>query len=149
MSYLNIPNFGVVTCLHISALQTVRDLFDDLNCTVFELQGNLVCDKVSFLRQANGDLPCPEGLEPYSWDAFMDCLWWGLADIDTSQVAILWTDAHIMLEGGLPDLLSAVSCFEQIARSVATIEQGFPRPLILHIFLLGEGINFPYFNEEV
>ena len=111
---------------------------------IFDLDGGEIHDKNSFFLQAAKDLPQPHGLiAENNWDALSDNLWWSLSEITETQVAIVWSNAHRMLNGGLPDLLVAVSCFEQLAKSVATTEHGFSHPVTLHIFLVGEGDNFP------
>ena len=58
-----------------------------------------------------------------------------------TPVAILWHDAHKILNGNVPDLLTAVGTLADVSLQVATTLHGFPHPMALHIFLIGEGNN--------
>lgn len=136
-------HFGIINCVQSADEARLRVLLQSENVRIFVLQGAHVHDAASFLRQVGLDLPREPDLEPGNWDGFVDCLWGGLAELDSSHVAILWTDAHRMLEGGLPDLLTAISCFEQVARSLYAPESNLPSPMTLQVFLLGDGTNFP------
>lgn len=136
-------HFGIINCVHKADENRLCALLRNEGAHILYLHGDNIHDAASFLRQVERELPMPPELEPHNWDAFADCLWSGLAEIAAAHVAVLWTEADRMLHGGLPDLLTAVSCFEQTARSVGTTEYGFPHPLLFQVFLLGEGENFP------
>lgn len=96
------------------------------------------------MLQAHEDLPTAEGLAAdNNWDAFVDNVWWGLSLLQDRHVSFLWTDAHLMLSGGLPDLLVAVNCFEHLSEVVANPKRDFSPGMTLNVFLIGEGNNFP------
>ena len=75
--------------------------------------------------------PFLRDLPPRGWDGFLAGLWNGLAGLDSAEVAIVWTDADRMLEGGLEDLLVAARLFGSLASQVGTTERGFPRETVL------------------
>lgn len=136
--------FRIINCINRIGAGTVRYELRQHGYLIIDLDGKHVRDKKSFFVQAAKDLPQPADLIAVdNWDALSDSMWWALSELDATRVAILWNDAHLMLDGGFPDLLMAISCFEDLAKSVATTESGFPRALSLHIFLIGEGSNFP------
>ncbi|MFN3653215.1 MAG: barstar family protein [Armatimonadota bacterium] len=135
--------FSQTNFVHSADLDALRSTLVARGFTLLELDGRQVRDKHSFLLQVRSDFPSPEGLEPHNWDAFSDCLWLSLRELGAANVAVVWTQVERMLDGGLPDLLTAVSCLEQVAISVAGTEEGFPRATALLIFLVGEGPNFP------
>ncbi len=77
-----------------------------------------------------------------NWSGFDDYLWGVVAETDA--VAIVWSDAHRMLGGGLGDLMLAVEAITDLARQVADgSESGFPRPVTLRLVLVGDGPDFP------
>ncbi|PYS30269.1 MAG: hypothetical protein DMF75_16190, partial [Acidobacteria bacterium] len=85
-----------------------------------------------------------------NWDALTDSLWGGLAELGKERVALIWTNAQRMLEHGLQDLLIANGCFEHIASTMATTKYGISRPIMLVVFLVGEGNNFgPFLADKV
>jgi hypothetical protein len=142
MSDLDISQLRVISCVSACDLEALKNILDRSGYAVFELHGSQIRDETGFLRQVNIDLPQPEGLSSHNWSAFSDCLWDWLTSTELSRIAILWTDAHCMLEGGLSDLLLAVSCFEQ-AMKAAVSTRGFARGATFYLFLLGNGVNFP------
>jgi Barstar (barnase inhibitor) len=115
---------------------------------VLRLDGADVHDKESLLRQAERDLPFPPDLPPRGWDGFADGLWNGLAGLEATEVAIVWTHADRMLESGLEDLLVAARLLASLSAQVGTTERGFPRELVLRTFLAGAGANFPPFPRS-
>ena len=136
-------DYGRINCVNTSELPRLRAELERDGSVVFELRGDAITDKASFLRQAAIDLPHPSGLIPHNWDAFVDCLWGGIEETNALLVAVLWTEAHRMLQGGLHDLLTAVSCFEQVAHSLFSAERESIHPIQLVVFLIGDGENFP------
>lgn len=129
-----------------------RDLNDFLashQYHVFILDGAEVTDEASFFAKVGEQLPqdptlgrCP------NWDAFIDSVWGGLASLPEDRVALVWTHAERMLEQGLPDLLEAASCFESLAGRLKSrvTDEGCFRPVVLNVFLVGTGDNFPIFT---
>jgi len=143
-------HFGLTNCIAQSQAEVLRAELDKRQYTVLELHGEFVYDKISFLRQAATDLPQPPDLiSRDNWDAFADSLWWGLAALDGTKFAIIWTNAQNILRSGLGDLLIALSCFTDIANSIRNAEHGFPRPSEVIVFLLGDGPNFPILNLQL
>lgn len=135
--------FSVINCIHQDSFAVLVERLYLEHWRIFELEGETVKDKSSFLKKAGEQLPHEPGLiASSSWDAFNDTLFSGLVDLHENRIAILWTGAHRMLEGGLPDLLMAVDCFKQMASDFITMKIGSPTPVQLAVFLVGEGDNF-------
>lgn len=141
-------HFGVITCVNSTHLSQLTEFPQNPGVeSVFVIDGTLVCSKETFLAQAENIFPQRSGLTAHdNWDAFCDWLWDEFAQLGaagTSQIAIIWTDVQNMLEGGLPALLTAVSCFQHLSTELVSVDHGFPRPMGLHLFLVGTGPNFP------
>jgi hypothetical protein len=110
---------------------------------ICHLDGRDVTDAASFLARAATDLPMPAGVTPRRWSGFVDALWQALHELEEPGVGIVWIHADRMLEGGLGDLLVIADCFTAVARQVYDAEDGSGRALVLKVFLLGDGANFP------
>ena len=113
---------------------------------ILVLDGTAITNAATLLQAANRALPHPLGDPICDWNTLEDGLWQGLAGMaerGESRIAICWTQAHAMLKSGLPDLLLAIDCFRGLAAQVTLAEQGFPHPMALRTFLVGEGPNFP------
>lgn len=111
--------------------------------TVLTLDGAAVHDKQSFLQQAGADIANPSVRPPRSWDGLVDYLRSALSAYRGSDVALVWTHADHMLEGGLGDLLKAVACLDLVAQEILSGGSGFATPNRFHVFLSGDGVNFP------
>lgn len=141
------PSFGIVTLVAQSDLETLRAALSRWGYVLYQLDGAQVKDRRSFLTAATQTLSLPPGFVVQSWDGFQDRLWGSLCGVEASHVAFIWQDADQMLNGGLGDLLSAVSIFEETARRVYNFtESGFPHEMDFTLFLVGAGPNFPRFR---
>jgi hypothetical protein len=134
-----------VSCFHQSSLTQLQQALERAGYRVLRLEGAEATDKESFLAQVERDLPMPEGLDPGNWDAFADCLWGGLRELDDGRVAVVWTHAEVLLEHNLQTLLKAVGILTDTVRSVSTTEYGFSHDMLLRIVLIGDGPMFPPF----
>lgn len=133
----------VVNCINSESLERLRQFLRQNNWRVFEIDGSDIEDKPSLLAKVADHLPHePDLIARDSWDAWVDTLWGGLAGLNEERVAFVWTHAERMLVRGLPDLLTAVECIQNLASDVSTADYGFPRPMLLRLFLVGEGDNF-------
>jgi hypothetical protein len=111
---------------------------------VYVLDGNSIFDEGSFLRTFARDVPFEvfhpgDLIPPVNWNAFGDCLSSGLGSRPETRVAILWDGADRMLDGNLPFLLNAV---ERITWEADRV-WGYDPPIMLVVFLVGDGPNFP------
>ena len=142
-----IEKLRVVTCVSQKSLEVLKNFLTENGFRLFELNGENIRDKASFFVEAGEQLPHEPGLiARTSWDAFLDTLRGGLAVLEDGKVAIVWTHVENILASGLADLLVAVDCFQDAASDLAITEPGFPRPMLLRVFLVGEGNNFPVFS---
>jgi len=136
--------FSVINFVNQSNIEHLRSELHNRGYRIFELDGKNVCDKKSFLMQAATDLPQPPELIAYdNWDAFNDNLGFSLSQSNEIKVAFVWSDAQMMLKGGLPALVVALDIFMSLSRDLAHGGHGFPTSINLTIFLVGVGDNFP------
>lgn len=130
----------MVTCV---AAASADELLAELEgVRTLHLDGADVVDKSTFLAGVERDLPMPADLRPGNWDALADVLWGSFARSDESEVAIVWDDAHVLLDASLSVFLQALAILVGFARTAATTETGFPREMVVRLFLVGAGDNF-------
>lgn len=135
--------FPLLSCVSQADLSELKTLLDREHFTVLEIDGSEVRDARSFFIQATTALPLEPPLSGVvNWDAFSDSLWQGLDGLAKPRVALIWTGAQQMLEGGLPDLLTAVDVLCDVARSVRDPLTGVATPTEVLLFLVGLGPNF-------
>jgi hypothetical protein len=140
------PSFEIVTLVNRSDMETLQTALRRWGFFVYQLDGAQVTDRRSFLNAVTQTLSLPAGFGIQSWHGFQDHLWGSLCGVEASHVAFIWQDADQMLSGGLGDLLTAVSIFEETGRRVYNFtESGFPHEMDFTLFLVGDGANFPPF----
>jgi hypothetical protein len=138
-----------VNCINTSCLSEVREFLRQNGFHLFELDGEQVRDAASFFHAVVRSLPLDPPLSgSVNWDAFIDSVWGGLDDLGEERVALVWIAAERMLEKGLPDLLIAVDCFQQLAASVRAPDTGISTPALMLVFLIGDGENFKQFDID-
>jgi len=138
--------WGAVTLVNRNSWNDLEASLHGWQFRLLMMDGTAVTDAATLCQVANRALPHPLGDPICDWNSLEDGLWQGLAGMaerGECRVGICWMQAHTMLQGGLPDLLLAIDCFRGLAAQVTTSEQGFPRPMALRTFLVGEGPNFP------
>ncbi len=141
------PRLRVVNFVSSKSLANVRQFLKQYGFCVFELIGESIEDAQSFFAKAHNLFPQDPPLgSRVNWDAFLDSLRGGLANLEEKRVAFIWTNAEKMLGHGIADLFIAAECFQQLASDVATTEYGLSEPIELLIFLIGEGDNFKAFG---
>src|SRR6266404_6912964 len=138
-----LTKFRVINCVSQEALARLRSFLNDNGFSIFELDGTKIDDAPSFFIESAKKLPQDPSLSGnVNWDAFIDSIWGGLAELGKERVAFIWTNDQRMLEHGLKDLLTANGCLEHIASTMNTTKYGISRPVKLLVFLVGEGNNF-------
>ena len=138
--------WGAVTLINRNSWKELESSLHYWQFRILMVDGTTITNAATLLQAANRALPHPLGNPICDWNTLEDGLWQGLADMaerGESRIAICWTHAQGMLKSGLPDLLLAIDCFRGLAAQVTTSEQGFPHPMALRTFLIGEGLNFP------
>lgn len=131
---------SVVTCVPTSARPQLLGELEGVR--TLHLDGGGVVDKPGFLARVERDLPMPGGLRPGNWDALADVLWGSFGAMPETEVALVWDDAHVLLEASLSTFLQALAILVSVAGSVATTETGFPHEMAVRLFLVGDGSNF-------
>jgi hypothetical protein len=138
--------WGAVTLVNRNSWNELEANLHYWQFRILMVDGTNTTDAATLCQAANRVLPHPLGDPICDWNSLEDGLWQGLADMadrGECRIAICWTHAHAMLKSGLPDLLLAIDCFRGLAAQVTTSDQGFPHPMALRTFLIGEGPNFP------
>jgi Barstar (barnase inhibitor) len=143
MKPVRIPVLPIVTPVSRASQPALEAALRRHGYRLVQLDGREVRDAASFIQRAAIDLPMPAGVTPRRWSGLVDALWQALSELEEPGIAIVWTDADRMLEGGLGDLLLAADCFTDVARQVYEA-----RELVVKVFLVGDGINFPRLTFE-
>ena len=128
-----------LSVLNCAAQADVEAAVADLRESGFEvlrIDGSEVRDQTTLLAAARRDVPGVEAFKPHNWSSFADAMGDDVFDFE-ERVALLWTDAHRMLEGGLADLLVATDLLAGLARYAYSQEVTFVT------FMVGDGPNFP------
>lgn len=112
--------------------------------TCFELDGSSVLDTTAFHRAAVECLPLDPPLRgrERNWDAFQDSLFNGLAELQRTQVVIVWTDAHVMLNADLSGLIEVCIVVEDVIRDLQVASGESNIHTQLAVVLLGQGEGF-------
>lgn len=139
---LSVPTFSLVNCIASQDGDALMALLAEEGYHVIPLHGESVVDRASLFAQAKQDFPSVEGLSPHNWDALADYLWNGLYDLNTDTVALVWTDAHQIVDRDLQDFLTAVITLTHLSRELAASAGGFNRSLTLLLFFVGDGVSF-------
>jgi len=131
--------FYPLNYIRASDYDTVALQLKESEYSLLTLNGALVRDTASFLTAASTDLL--QGIPAPNWssfeDSFRDLIW----TLDDRFVALVWTDAHRMLQGGLGDLVTALTLFTRVSELLKG------NHTVLAVFLFGDGPNFPQINE--
>lgn len=101
---------------------------------VYKLDGKEISEKQSLLVQLSAALFGHQVVA--NWSSFEDLLYTWVNETSYPHLAIVWTDAHRMLEGGLGDLVTALDIMTRVARHY------YEQEIDLVIFLIGDGPNF-------
>lgn len=142
--------FPLLSCVSEADMAELKALLDREHFALLEIDGTEVRDARSFFVQARKALPLDPPLSgAVNWDAFSDSLWEGLDGLSKPRVALIWKAAHKMLDGSLPDLLTAADSLSGVARSVRDPSTGIATPTELLLFLVGTGPNFRPLKELV
>ena len=138
--------FRVVNCIAACDEPELRTLLAAQGFELLVLRGHGVRDKATFLDQVAADLPRTDGLQPHNWDAFADVLWNVLYDLPHDRVALLWTDADVIVGSDLQDFVDALLAITGVARSVMSGEGSFPRQMTFLTFVLGAAPGYQRLN---
>jgi hypothetical protein len=131
----------VFRCFSNRTLSVLQSALLQNGFKVYTLAGASIHDKRSLFEAFRRDVPAdpPEPSLNLVWDAFTDKLGGGLAAQPDERVAILWLDAHKMLEGNMQLLVEAVECLSGEAENLVRPDH----PIVLRVYLIGKGDNFP------
>jgi hypothetical protein len=143
-----LPTLGLVTLVNQADLDRLNHALSHWGHQVFVLDGSGIHNAETFLVRAAQDLSLAQRSQ-YDLAGFPDDLWGWLMTVEDQEVSIIWSHADNMLNGGLADLLLAVDCIQGAARQVYDPSQsGLEHEIILRLFLLGNGANFPSFPAQ-
>lgn len=147
MEHLSKHNIGTfrVACVASTSADVLRTDLETAGFACYVLDSSSIIDKESFLgRLSHGfELSDDSSYRLTSWDATADLLWQKLMEQPKYKVAIMWRDAHLMLDGRLQLLLD---CLEFLLGVAETVERqdvtADCHPVFLRVVLIGEGPNF-------
>jgi hypothetical protein len=112
---------------------------------IFVLHGEEVRDEKSFFARALIDLPMDPPIESVHYDALVDSLSAGIADVDAGNVAILWTGAQCIFQVNMNDFLRIAVTLHDVVERLFEPDV----PVSLTVFLLGKGQEFPTLDELI
>ena len=87
-----------------------------------------------FFDSVRSTLPLDPPLVSNNWDAFIDSLDSGVADLESPGAVIIWADAHNLSRVLPDDSRVAMACLARVTEHVADSDQT-SRPKILSVFV--------------
>ena len=153
MEHLSKNDIGTfrVACISSVSMDILRADLSAAGFDCYFLDSNHIRNKESFL----GELAkaCSLNHDPTvaltSWDAASDILWQRLMEQPKGKVAVIWRDAHLLLDGRLQLLLDSLELLLGVAdiveRQEATLEC---HPVLLRVVLTGQGCNFLAWSRD-
>jgi hypothetical protein len=142
MSHRPEPQLSVLNFLASSDLARACEDLVAWGYHVVRLDGQGVSDQQSLLAQATKDLPGVDAARPVNWSGLSDGLTDLVFDLEVPKIALMWTSAHRMLEGGLPDLMVAADILAGASR------MAYGEDILFLTFLAGDGPNFPSWPDK-
>jgi RNAse (barnase) inhibitor barstar len=147
MEHLTKHDIGTfrVVCLASTSGDILRADLDTAGFACYFLDSSSIIDKESFFEQLSHgcELSIDSSKRLTSWDAASDLLWQKLMEQSKDKVAIIWRDAHLMLDGRLQLLLDCLEFLLGVAEMVERQEvTPDSHPVFLRVILIGEGTNY-------
>ena len=124
-------------CVGSNSLDQLMSALQRSGHTVISLDGAAVTDRASFFEQVAAAVQGSEDAPTKSWDALADWFWQVFSARSDEQVAIVWTDAHVVLEASFATLLTAVHAISDLNHA----ELGHQVRFV--VCLVGDGLMFP------
>lgn len=124
----------VVNFVRLDARERLVARLEASGFAVFVLDGASVRDEASLTAALGAQVLGRPDLAPH-WDRLASLLSDHLWSQDDARLALVWTEAHRMLDGGLADLVQMTDILTGLSRELYA-ETTFVS------FLLGEGPNF-------
>ncbi|MCA8984768.1 MAG: hypothetical protein KDA76_13470 [Planctomycetaceae bacterium] len=134
-----------VACLKARSEDVLHAELHEAGFTCYFLESHAITDSDSFLEElCHGcHLSHPPGVKLTSWDAAADLLWQRIMEQPQSRVAIVWWDAHLLLDGRLQLLLDCLEFLQGVGEVTEHQAESLDcHPVLLRVVLLGEGPNF-------
>jgi hypothetical protein len=132
------------TCLASEQLDETRAQLIKSGFTIFELPGERVVTLEAFFSVAACVLPADPPLSGRpNIDAFLDSIWEGISCLHAETIALLWSNADVLMERSFQDVLIVVDLFHDIARSLRNNRAGGIPNLQFYVLLFGKGVQFP------
>ncbi len=132
---MTLPRLAVVNCVAGRDRSPLVEELGAADWQVLELDGARVRDKESLIGALNEQILGDEAA--HNWASLEELLRDAVARLDAASVALVWSDAHEMLAGGLCDLITATDVLTGLSRQLSARERNFVT------FLTGDGANFP------
>lgn len=141
--------FPQIYCVDADSQHKLIERLEASDVHFFLLDGSRISDIESFYKEAAANLPLDPPLigTACNWDAFTDALWEGLANLEHSEVVIIWTDADRMVDSALHQLIEICLVVNDVIRAAAQESTNIPVPVNLALILLGNGKSFSAVEE--
>jgi len=133
-----LADVAVMNYVRSSDYEELKGLLGAAGLRIMELDGGNVFDKKTFLEAASKQLL--NGLQEHNWSSFEDLLRSEVWSLEAESVALVWTKADRMLDGGLSALITVADIFTNMSR------QCYAKNRLFVTFLVGDGTNFPPLN---
>lgn len=136
--------FPQIYCVDASEQNRLIDKLNELDVVYFVIDGSNISGADSFYTEAASILPLDPPLTgtKRNWDAFVDSLWEGLANLEQSKVAIIWTNADQIANAALSQLIEICIVMNDVIKSVSQESTGISIPVNLALILMGNGESF-------
>ena len=134
MTAYDFSRLSVLTLFEQSASEPLLAWLRRKQFAILELDRAGIVDHAT-LASALGAQILGRPLEP-GWDRLADLLGEHLWGLENDNVALVWSYAHRMLDGGLADLIQAADVFVGLSRQMYS-------DAVFVTYLLGAGPNFP------
>ncbi len=135
-----------VTCVHTDSASTLDEALNAAEYDIVTLRGESIGDTASLFGQIGRDLPGDTDPPTHNWDALADWIWQFMAARGSNRIALVWRDAHVLLNSSLPALFKTVQIVSDVSREAEAGEGGFPFPVRIVLCLVGDGDGFPPFT---
>ncbi len=132
------------SCLASEQLDDTRVRLIKSGFTFFELPGERIGTLEAFFRVAAEALPADPPLSGKpNLEAFLDSVWEGISCLQAERIALLWSNADVLMERSFQEVLIIVDSLHDIARSLRNNKAGGIPNLQFYVLLFGKGSHFP------
>lgn len=147
MTHLSSTELGSfhVVCISSLSVHNAELSLRSRNFALYTLESEGIVDKHSLLKGIARSLriPIAQNSSLTSWDAASDLAWQALMERTESRVAILWREAHNVIDCNLQIFLDAIQFFCELAEAVERqVESEDTHPILFRVVAFGSDHRF-------